>query len=221
MKTQPRVSTRRPALRRIVIGLVTLTAIGGGLFTWGSHKPAVRLTSAACKEGKFVKKRILIAYATRAGSTGEIAKSISDALCEQGFEVQALPVQSVTSIDGCGAIVLGSAVRYGDWLPEMHRFMQLHKQALSQRPLACFTACDKARDQSAASIAAMKSYSRAARDIVQPKTETFFAGKLDAATLSVFERMVVKMIGSPMGDFRDWSAIKTWAHELGTTFSAD
>jgi menaquinone-dependent protoporphyrinogen IX oxidase len=69
------------------------------------------------------------------------------------------------------------------------------------------------------SIAEMKSYSRAARDIVQPNTEISFAGNLDPATLSLFERLVVKMISSPIGDFRDWSAIKAWGQELATRFS--
>jgi menaquinone-dependent protoporphyrinogen oxidase len=219
MKTQLNANARRPALRRVGIGLVMLTAIGGGLFTWGSRKPAVRLTSGTCKEAKDVKKRVLIAYATRAGSTGEIAQSISEALCANGFDVQVLPVTSVTSVDGYDVIVLGGAVRYGDWLPEMHNFMQRHKQVLSQRPLACFTACNKARDQSADSIAEMKTYSRAARNIVQPNIEIFFAGKLDPATLSPFKRLVVKIIGSPMGDFRDWSAIQAWGQELATRFS--
>jgi menaquinone-dependent protoporphyrinogen oxidase len=101
----------------------------------------------------------------------------------------------------------------------MYNFMHRHKQMLSQRPLAYFTSCNKARDQSVASITAMRSYSRAVHDIVQSKTEIFFAGKLDATTLSMFERMVVKMIGSPMGDFRDWPAIKAWEQELATRFA--
>jgi menaquinone-dependent protoporphyrinogen oxidase len=159
MKTQISDNTRRPALRRIVVGLVMLTAIGSGLFALGSNKPAVRLTSSACKEGKDVKKRIFIAYATLAGSTDEIAQSVSEVLCAHGFAVQVLPVTSVTSIDGYDAIALGSAVRYGNWLPEMYNFMHRHKQMLSQRPLAYFTACNKARDQSVASITAMRSYS--------------------------------------------------------------
>ena len=44
------------------------------------------------------------------------------------------------------------------------------------------------------------------------------AGKLDPATLSWFERFVVKMIGSPEGDFRDWAAIKSWAKSLAPVF---
>lgn len=163
-------------------------------------------------------KKVLVAYASRAGSTGEIGEAIAKQICAEGFDVDVREVSTVNSVDNYAAIVLGSAVRYGAWLPEMPKFMQQHKAALSQRPLAYFTACNKARDQSVASLAEMKTYSKAARDIAQPKTETFFAGKLDATTLSFFDRMVVKVIGSPMGDFRDWVAIDAWAKSLVPLF---
>jgi menaquinone-dependent protoporphyrinogen oxidase len=115
-------------------------------------------------------------------------------------------------------VVLGSPVRYGNWLPEMLSFMQAHAAALKQRPLALFTACDKARDMSDASQADMAAYLKSARAIAEPAAHRFIAGKIDFKTLSFFEKMVVKMIGSPEGDFRDWAAIAAWAQSLATLF---
>lgn len=184
---------------------------------WGTRQPKIALVRSECK-GKDIGKKIPVAYASRAGSTGEIANAIAKRLCAEGFDVDVREVSSLAALDNYAAIVIGSAVRYGAWLPEIQKFMQRHKQALAQRPLAYFTACNKARDQSAASIAGMKEYSKAAHEIAQPKSDAFFAGKLDAATLSLFDRMVVRMIGSPMGDFRDWAAIDAWAKSLVPLF---
>jgi menaquinone-dependent protoporphyrinogen oxidase len=219
-KTQPNANSRRPALRRIATVLLTLTAIGGGLFTWGSHRPIARLASSACKGSKDVQKRILITYASRAGSTGEIAKSISEAFCSQGFDAQVLPVSSVTSLDGYHAVVLGSAVRCGAWLPEMNSFIDSHKVNLSRIPVALFTTHMQALNDTEQSRTQRANYSKLARETLKPRTEAFFAGKIDPATLSFFERMAVKMVKSEIGDKRDWLAIRRWAQETSALLNA-
>ena len=58
-------------------------------------------------------------------------------------------------------------------------------------------------------------YVKAVRALITPRTEVFFAGKVDPATLSFFERLVVKMVKSPIGDRRDWGRIRAWADDLG------
>lgn len=204
---------RRGALKAMIAATAGALALGAGLAFWGTSRPAVRLASHRC-EGAAMKPRVLVAYATRAGSTGEIGEAIAKQLCADGFDAELREVSTVGSLDGYAAVVLGSAVRYGDWLPEMLAFMRANAAALKQRPPALFTACNKARDTSAASLAEMAAYVKAARAIVEPAMHTFFAGKIDLATLSFFERMVVKMIGSPVGDARDWAAIGAWARSL-------
>lgn len=163
--------------------------------------------------------KVLVVYATRAGSTGEIGDAIGQQLCAEGWQADVKEVSAVASLEGYDAVIVGSAVRYGNWLPEMLAFMQRHQAALRQRPLACFTACNKAKDQSVASVTEMKAYSKAARELVEPKAEVFLAGKIDPATLSWFERMMVKLIGSPEGDFRDWAVIKAWARSIAPLLS--
>jgi menaquinone-dependent protoporphyrinogen oxidase len=65
-----------------------------------------------------------------------------------------------------------------------------------------------------------KQYTRAVHALIAPKTEAFFAGKVDPATLSFFERLAVKMVKSPLGDKRDWAAIGRWADGLADTLRA-
>jgi menaquinone-dependent protoporphyrinogen oxidase len=57
-------------------------------------------------------------------------------------------------------------------------------------------------------------YAGARRRRGQPRDEAFFAGKVDPAALSFFERLALKMVKSPVGDKRDWNAVRTWADGL-------
>ena len=41
-----------------------------------------------------------------------------------------------------------------------------------------------------------------------------FVGKLDKHSLGVGERLIVRTVGAPEGDFRDWAAIRSWAREI-------
>lgn len=55
-------------------------------------------------------KSILLAYATRFGSTQEVAEAITATLREAGIEVELQAMQDVESLDGYDAIVLGAAL---------------------------------------------------------------------------------------------------------------
>ena len=162
-----------------------------------------------------MKQKALVVYATRAGSTGEVAQVISERLCVMGFDAEVQPVESVSSLYGFQVVVLGSAVRYGAWLPEMTRFIEFQHSALSQLPVAIFTLHMQALGDDAASQTARAGYTKAVRAAVNPQDERFFAGKVDPLTLSFFERMAVKLVNSPIGDKRDWDRIRRWADGLG------
>ena len=162
-----------------------------------------------------MKKKALVVYATRAGSTAEVAQVISERLCAMGFDAKFQPVESVSTLTGFHAVVLGSAVRYGAWLPEMTKFFDSQHSALAQLPVAIFTLHMQSLGDDAASQAARAGYTQAVRAAMNPRDEVFFAGKIDPTTLSFFERMAVKLVKSPIGDKRDWDRIRRWADGLG------
>jgi len=161
-----------------------------------------------------VKRKGLVVYATRAGSTGEVAHAISERLCAMGFDAEVQPVESVRSLAGFQALVLGSAIRYGAWLPEMTKFIESRRSELAQLPVAIFTLHMQALATDAASQGQRAGYTKAVRAVVTPRDEVFFAGKVDLATLSFFERLAVKLVKSPVGDMRDWGPIRQWADGL-------
>ena len=49
---------------------------------------------------------------------------------------------------------------------------------------------------------------------VKPVRIGTFAGALRYRNLSSLEKMLMKLIGAPEGDFRDWNAIRAWANDL-------
>jgi menaquinone-dependent protoporphyrinogen oxidase len=124
------------------------------------------------------------------------------------------PVTRLTGLDDVQAIVLGSAIRYGAWLPEMTRFIESQGTTLRSLPLAIFTVHMQALDDSAASREARSRYTQPLHQLLRPRVEAFFAGRIDPARLSFFERLAVKMVKSPVGDRRDWDRIRDWADSL-------
>jgi len=85
--------------------------------------------------------KILVAYASRTGSTAEVAKAIGQTLAESGAQVDVLPMQDIKDLAPYQAVVAGSAIRGGKWLPEAMQFMQTHQAALAQKPFAAFLVC--------------------------------------------------------------------------------
>lgn len=158
--------------------------------------------------------RILVTYATRTGSTAEVADAIAGRLCEAGLSAEARPVTEVTSLDGYSGAVLGSAVRFASWLPEMTDFVSSNREALSAMPVAYFTMHMLALGDDPAAVAERAKYTAKARDLIMPTDEVFFEGMIDPARLSFFDRLAVRLVKSPVGDRRDWDRIAAWTDRL-------
>lgn len=159
-------------------------------------------------------KKILVAYASKCGSTGEVAAEIGKTLCAKGAQAEVLPLASVKSLEGYGAVVLGSCVRIGNWLPEATNFVRAHQVELGNLPTALFTVHMLAVDDSADSQAKRAAYTAPLCALLTPKAEAFFAGKIDPARMSFLDRMATKVVKAPEADARDWAKIRAWAEGL-------
>jgi menaquinone-dependent protoporphyrinogen oxidase len=162
--------------------------------------------------------RILVTYAGRTGSTAEVAKIISDLLTSRGFVINLKSVKEKPSIEGYRAVVLGSAIRTGGWLPEMLEFIRTNQMALNQIPTAIFPVHIFNTGTDSASRAARKAYTLPVWKMLTPVDETFFSGKMDPFKLSfadrVLSRITVDKAGQKVGDFRDWNQIRGWAETI-------
>ena len=159
-------------------------------------------------------KRILVTYATRAGSTSEVAASIGVTLSQRGFAVDVKPVKDNPTPTGYQAVIMGSAIRMGNWLPEAVDYIKKNSLALNGMPIALFTVhmLNTAEDET--SRAARLAYLDAVRPLLTRAEETFFAGKFDFSRLSFLDRMISKMVKAVEGDARDWNKINAWANTI-------
>ena len=81
-------------------------------------------------------KKVLVAYASVSGSTGEIADAIGKVLTECGAAVQVSHVRDVSGVVGYHAVVLGSSIRSGQWLPGALQFLDVFRALLSHIPVS-------------------------------------------------------------------------------------
>lgn len=164
--------------------------------------------------------RILVTYASRAGSTAGVAEAIGKTLVHKGAQVEVLPVLAVQDLHPYWAVIAGSAIQNNQWLPEAENFIHTHRKTLNQKPFAMFSVCmtlamedgERYRPQVAGWVAPV-------RRQVSPLSEGLFAGVLDISRIASlsdrlkFRLSVISGVWAE-GDHRDWEAIRDWAEDL-------
>jgi menaquinone-dependent protoporphyrinogen oxidase len=159
-------------------------------------------------------ERILVAYATRAGSTTEVAAAIAEGLTRRGFLVDVIPVSGRHDLSGYQAVVLGSAIRMGSWLPEAVNFVKINQEALNQMPVVLFTVHMLNTGEDEASRTARLAYLSQVRPFLRNPSEVYFSGKMDFSKLSFADRLIAKMVRAAEADQRDWDKIRSWAETV-------
>jgi menaquinone-dependent protoporphyrinogen oxidase len=169
--------------------------------------------------------RVLVAYATRHGSTAEIAERIASRLAERGQTADAQPVEDVASIDGYDAVVLGGAAYMFHWLKPAVTFAKKNRKELAAHPVWLFSSGPLGTDMVDKDGRDVLEASRPKEfedltSLLHPRGEAVFFGAYDpnAQPVGLGERLVRHMPATreaiPAGDFRDWDAIDTWADEI-------
>ena len=157
---------------------------------------------------------ILIAYASRNGSTAEIAQAIGKELQAAGHAADVVEMGAVPSLSGYNAVVIGGPLYMGKMVGDVGKFVKRHRNELSKLPIAGFTVGLTPVSKDPAGMANAEKALRDALAPLQPVAQTVFAGRLDPEKLSWFQKWITKKVKSPVGDFRDWAAIAAWAREL-------
>ena len=68
---------------------------------------------------------ILVAYATRYGSTQEVAEAVAETLRDRGLEVDIGPMRDVRALDQYHAVVLGAPLYMFHWHKDALHFLSL------------------------------------------------------------------------------------------------
>jgi menaquinone-dependent protoporphyrinogen oxidase len=209
---------RRGFLKVAGITLGASAVACGGLGYLASRPPRINLIENTYGEGNPANNHILVTYATRAGSTAEVADAIGETLAARGYVVDVKPIKENPSLEGYQAVVIGSAIRIAGWLSEAVKFVQNNQAELNNLQVALFSVHLENLGEDEASRANREAYTAPVRQLLPSAQEAFFAGKMDLSTVSFLDRTLLKAMGktegSSMGDHRDWDLIRAWAERV-------
>jgi menaquinone-dependent protoporphyrinogen oxidase len=158
-------------------------------------------------------EQILVVYASKYGATREIAEKIGHVLEEGGFEVDVLPVTEVRDLTPYQAVILGSAVYVGKWMPAACEFLIEQERGLAQRPVWLFSSGPTGEGDPVDLLEGWRlpADQKAVIDRIHPRDIAVFHGNIDAHRVNFIEKTAVKALKKPFGDFRDWKAVTSWA----------
>jgi menaquinone-dependent protoporphyrinogen oxidase len=165
----------------------------------------------------------LIAYATRSGSTQDIAEEMANIVRQNGAQVDVKPVRDVKSLDGYDAVILGTAIHIGHPLPEMTHFVRHYRQPLSAIPTVLYAVCMTMSQDTPENRTRALSFLTPITDWITPVSIGLFGGVMDYDKLNVFFRWAFsrsKDKSMAEGDFRDWDAIRIWADAATRTLTS-
>ena len=163
-----------------------------------------------------MEKKILVTFASKYGSTGEIAQKIGEELIREGYMTDVLPVKEVESPGDHRAMVLGSALYMGRLRKEAVRFLRMNQEVLSGMPVWLFYSGPTGEGDPEELLKDWRLSGRVQKvvDLIRPRDSKIFHGALKSEKISSFEKWILKRVKAEIGDFRDWEAITNWTRKI-------
>ena len=157
---------------------------------------------------------LLVAYATKYGSTREVAEGVAKRISERGVKVDVRPARDVDSFDGYDAVVFGGALYFFRLIREGRRFLARNRKALSALPVAVF-GMGPIEDTEEQYVGARGHLDKSLdkNRSISPVAVAVFGGALDPTALR-FPHANPATKKMPPTDLRDWEAINAWADTL-------
>ncbi len=164
---------------------------------------------------------VLVAYATKYGATRGIAERIAEVLRQAGLQVTLAEVGQAGSPTAYDAVVLGSGVYAGQWLAPAAAYLKTHAGALAGRPTWLFSSGPTG---SGDPVVLMQGWRfpqdlQALAEQIRPRDVAFFHGAIWPEKLNLAERLILKALKAPTGDFRDWAMIEGWARQIAAALA--
>jgi menaquinone-dependent protoporphyrinogen oxidase len=161
-------------------------------------------------------EKTLVGYATKYGSTQEVAEVIADVLRETSRDVEVRELHQVKSLAGYSAVVMGAPFYMFHWMKDARKFLSRHQAALEKLPVAVFALgpTDASENQEKnPELFAQLDKALEAFPWLAPADQALFGGKFDPEKLKFPMKMFVGKM--PASDIRDWDRIRAWAEGVG------
>ncbi|WP_141933006.1 flavodoxin domain-containing protein [Microbacterium sp. SLBN-146] len=166
--------------------------------------------------------KVLVAYASKNGSTEEIAEAIADELTSHGLDVTCRSARDSDAKD-VDAVILGSAVYAGRWLRPARRFLKAESDRLRHLPFWIFSSGpfgDQAAHPSEEDLRWQEPHKIISRaQELGVRGHVVFGGRLPLEPHGFVEAAMVRNTPGENHDARDWAQIRAWAttvaEELG------
>lgn len=163
---------------------------------------------------------VLITYATRYGSTKEVAEKIAQIFIHDGFKVEVLPCKKVDKIDQYQFILIGAPYYIGGMLKEAKNFLLRNQDILSKKPIAFFALGPIGETEKELS----ETQTQLDKELKQfpwlkPISTVMFGGKYNPKKLRLLDKFLTLPPASPLhnleaNDARNWEDIEKWAEKL-------
>jgi menaquinone-dependent protoporphyrinogen oxidase len=156
---------------------------------------------------------VLVAYATKYGSTAETARMLARSLEQEGFRAEVRTVGEVKDLKPYSAIVLAAALYIGRLHKDARRFLAIWHGELMRLPVALLVPGPvEAQDKQFKAAEEQLNKELARMPWFHPVARTIVGGKWDPAKLPFPFRWTLRKV--PASDARDWSQVGAWAHEI-------
>ncbi len=148
---------------------------------------------------------VLMAYATKHGSSRQVAEAITEVMQERGAQVTLHPARAVReSAARFDMVVLGAPLYSGRWHRDAHRFLRRHRGELSGLPVAVFGMGPRSDTEEAWQRSRSQlDKALAKRGWLNPVTVTVFGGVDPPGSSKHTHR-----------DLRNWDTIAAWAAQV-------
>ena len=161
-------------------------------------------------------QKVLVAYGSRYGGTAEIAEEIGKVLKQENLEVDVFSADHVKNPTRYDAFIIGSGVYAGMWRKEAVNFVINNEKVFADKPVWIFSSGPTGEGDVKKLMSGWE-YPAKIRPVVEsikPRDITTFHGVVNPDKLSFFHKLVLKMVKSPSGDFRNWDTITDWANSI-------
>jgi menaquinone-dependent protoporphyrinogen oxidase len=160
---------------------------------------------------KEVTMRILVTYASKHGSTEEVAEVVAYRLREAGLSTHLVPAAEVEDLEGYDGVVIGTALYMGRVHHDARHLLKRFHRALASMPVAVYAMGPRTlEEREVAGSRKQLGWALSKVPDIEPVAVAIFGGVLHKADQPFpFNRM-------PETDARDWDAIREWAEEVAS-----